>query len=247
MAAIDARSRVGELIASLSPADKLVALARVLHREGYDDHTTGHITCRQPDGTFLVNPFELSWDEIRSSDVMRMDADGHLLEGKHTITPAITLHVELHKARKDLHVALHGHPRWSTVWACAHKVPPIYDQTSALAGRAVAVHGLYGGSVDAEENAREAIAGMGSADIALLPNHGVFVVASSVEEAYMRASTIEWRSHRAWQVETLGGGIPLRDEVVDSLAAYVDQHLHSFPTFEAMIRGELRRDPLMFD
>lgn len=247
MAAIDERSAVGQLLASLSPQDKLVALARVLYREGYDDHTTGHITYRQPDGTFLVNPFELSWDELRSSDVMRMDSDGHTLEGRHTVTPAITLHVELHRARTDLHVAVHGHPRWSTVWACAHRVPPIYDQTSAIAGRVVAVHGLYGGSVDQEANAREAIEGMDGADIALLPNHGVFVVASSIEQAYIRASTIEWRSHRAWQVETLGGGVPLRDHVVDSLSSYADDHLHQLPMFEAMIRGEMRRDPHMFD
>lgn len=246
MTVLDTQSRVGELLASLSPADKLVALARVLHREGYDDHTTGHITYRQPDGTFLVNPFELNWDELRSSDVMTMDAEGRALAGKHTVTPAITLHVELHRARHDLHVALHGHPRWATAWACAQRVPPVYDQTSALAGRHVAVYGEYGGSVDAVENARGAVAALGDSDIALLANHGVFVVASSIEQAYMRASTIEWRAHRAWQVEAIGGGVPLADEVVDSLASYVDVHLHRFPTFEAAIRAELRRDPEMF-
>ena len=48
MSAVAVDSAVGRLLASLEPADRLVALARVLHREGYDDHTTGHITFRQP-------------------------------------------------------------------------------------------------------------------------------------------------------------------------------------------------------
>lgn len=246
MSAIAAGSRVGQLLASLEPADRLVALARVLHREGYDDHTTGHITYRQPDGTFLVNPFELQWDELRSSDVLRMDAEGNQLDGPHTITPAITLHLELHRARPNLHVAVHGHPRWATAWACTHRVPPVYDQTSALAGRRVAVHQEYGGSVDAVANARSAVDGLAEADVALLGNHGVLVVAPSIEWAYMRASTIEWRARRAWQVEQIGGGVALADHVIDGLHAYVKEHIAEFPTFEGMIRAELRRDPDMF-
>ena len=246
MTAIDSRSRVGELLESLTPRDRLVALARVLHREGYDDHTTGHITYRQPDGTFLVNPFELSWEEIRSSDVMLMDDQGRRLDGPHTITPAITLHVEMHRARPGTEVVLHGHPRWATVWACARRVPPVYDQTSAAAGRHIALYGDYGGTVDAAENARAAVAAMGDSGMALLGNHGVFVTAHDVAEAYLRASTLEWRCHRAWQVDTLGGGVALEDHVVDSIADYVSAHLRFFPMFEAAIRAELRRDPEMF-
>ena len=38
----------------LTPAQELALLARMLYREGYDDHLAGHITYKQPDGTFLV-------------------------------------------------------------------------------------------------------------------------------------------------------------------------------------------------
>ena len=76
-------------------------LARTLWREGYDDHLAGHITSRQADGTLLVNPWGLTWDEVRASDVMRIDLDGNVLAGPWTVTPAITLHLELHKARDD--------------------------------------------------------------------------------------------------------------------------------------------------
>jgi len=240
------RSTVGELMSTLSQRDQLVALARTLYREGFNDHATGHITLRQPDGTFLVNPFELTWEELRSSDVLEMDEDGKQISGRHSITPAITLHVELHKARKDLHVALHGHPQWTTAWASALRIPPIYDQTSALAGNNVVLYDEYGGSVDAVEQARAAVRGLGAGHTALLAHHGVFVVAESVSHAYMWASTIEWRAKRAWQVEALGGVQPVEDSVVDSLHAFVLKHMELFPTFEAAIRAELGRDPDMF-
>ena len=50
----------------LSPQAELALLARVLFREGYDDHLAGHITYRQADETLFVNPFGLTWDEIRA-------------------------------------------------------------------------------------------------------------------------------------------------------------------------------------
>ena len=240
-------SNVGVLLNSLTPREQLVALARVLHREGYDDHTTGHVTYRQDDGTFLVNPLELTWAELTCSDVMVMDRDGNALEGRHTVTPAITLHTEMHRARPDTRVALHGHPRFATVWACAHRVPPIYDQTSAIAGSAVALYSEYDGTVEDVANARGAVEALGNHEIALLANHGVFVVADSILQAYFWASTLEWRARRAWEVEQIGGGMPLKDAVVSQLHAFVRANIHRLPQFEAAIRAEMRADPLMFN
>ena len=240
-------SNVGVLLNSLTPREQLVALARVLHREGYDDHTTGHITYRQDDDTFLVNPLELTWAELTCSDVMVMDRDGNALEGRHTVTPAITLHTEMHRARPNTRVALHGHPRFATVWACAHRVPPIYDQTSAIAGSDVAMYSEYDGTVEDVANARGAVEALGNHDLALLANHGVFVVADSILQAYFWASTLEWRARRAWEVEQIGGGVPLRDDVVAQLHAFVRSNIHRLPQFEAAIRAEMRADPLMFN
>src|SRR5215475_13180109 len=157
----------------LTAAQELALLARCLYAEGYNDHLAGHITYKQPDGTFLVNPFGLTWDEIRASDVMRMDADGNEVDGKWTITPAITLHVELHKARQDVTVAVHNHSRWGTIWADLGRVPEIYDQTSAFYHGEVAIYDEYWGAVDDATNAGAAVEAIGDANVGLLANHGV--------------------------------------------------------------------------
>jgi ribulose-5-phosphate 4-epimerase/fuculose-1-phosphate aldolase len=231
---------------TLTPAQELALLARMLHREGYDDHLAGHITYKQPDGTFLVNPFGLTWDELRASDVMRMDADGKLLGGPWTITPAITLHVELHRARHDVGVAVHNHPRWSTIYADLQRAPEVYDQTSATYSGDVALFDDYSGSVDQLENARAAVEAIGTADVALLANHGILVLAQNPAMAFLRASSFEWRCRQAWHVEAVGKGVPLRPEVQQSFGAYfVD---NPFPgLFEAMARRELRSDPSVLD
>lgn len=237
---------LGPAVPELTPAQELALLARMLFHEGYDDHLAGHITMRQPDGTFLVNPFGLTWDELRASDVMRMDADGNRLDGPWTITPAITLHVELHHARQDVGVAIHNHPRWGTLWADLHRVPEVYDQTGAQFPGEVALFDDYTGSVDQVDNARAAVAAMGTADVALLANHGVMVLAPDPAMAYLWAASFEWRCRQAWHLEAMGGGQPMRPDVVTSFGSYFRSG--PFPgLWEAMVRRELRRDSSVLD
>ncbi len=141
----------------LSPQAEVALLCRMLFREGYDDHLAGHITYRQPDGTLLVNPFALTWDEVKASDIMRIDMDGNVLDGPWSVTPAITLHVELHRARHDVGVAVHNHPRWGTIWADLCRVPPVYDQTGAMVADDPAIDSEYGGPVDGTDNAKACV------------------------------------------------------------------------------------------
>lgn len=62
----------------------MALLCRVLFQEGYNDHIAGHVTYRQDDGTMLVNPWELAWDEVCASDILTIDANGKVLDGRST-------------------------------------------------------------------------------------------------------------------------------------------------------------------
>ncbi len=86
---------------------------------------------------------------------------------------------------------------------------------------------------------------MGSADMALLANHGVFVTAGSIRAAHQRAVALEHRSRRAWQVEALGGGRELPDPARSFFRESDGEGFIGF--FEAMARQELRADPTLLD
>lgn len=226
----------------LSPEQELALLARCLFAEGFDDHLAGHITYRQPDGTFLVNPFGMTWDEVRASDMARMDADGNQLDGPWPISPAVQLHVELHRERDDVGIAVHNHCRWSTLWADVGRPPPIYDQTGAMYHGEVAVYQEYWGPVDDARNARSAVEAMGKADIALLGNHGVLVLGRDVEQVYLRAASFEWRCRQAWLIEAIGGAEPMHPEAAANYGGFFAKNNFT-GLFPAMARRELRRDP----
>jgi L-fuculose-phosphate aldolase len=234
----------------LSPRQELALLARTLHREGYDDHLAGHISYRQPDGTLLVNPFGLTWDEIRAGDVVRIDIDGKVLDGVWTVSPAIELHLALHRARDDVRVAVHNHPVWGTVWADLHEVPPVLDQSGALVAGELVLYETYEGTVNERANAEAVIAGIGDARMALLANHGVLVAGKDVAQAHHRCVVLEWRCRQASRARASSadgkGGVPLERDQYEATAGFFD-HI-SFPgLWEAMVRRELRADPAVLD
>ena len=234
----------------VTPQQELALLARMLHAEGYDDHLAGHITCRQPDGTFLVNPLGLSWDELGASDVATMDAEGNQIGGPWIISPAVQLHVVLHQHRPKAGVVIHNHPRWGTLWADSHRIPPIYDQTSAMYGGKIAIDTSYEGPVDQTANALDVVEAMGGADVALMVNHGVLVIGRDVREAYLRAAVLEWRSRQAWHVEALGSGVPMQEDSATAFGSMIAASVAkgNFDNwFAAAARRVIRQDPAVLD
>ena len=234
------------LLPPLTPHQSVALLCRVLSREGYNDHIAGHITVRQDDGTYLANPWELTWSEVTASDIVRLDQQGKVIEGEWNITPAINLHMDLHAARHDVGVVIHNHPRWGSVWSASGRIPPVYDQTSALVDTDPVLYNEYQGTVEDSDRGRAVVEALGTQKWALLANHGVLVVANGIRQAHLRAITLEWRSRLAWHVEALGGGTALPASVVSSTGGRTDANGFPF-LWEAMAREEIRRDPRVLE
>jgi len=234
------------------PCQELALLARMLHREGYRDYHGGHLSYRQDDGSLLVTPWELMWDEVRASDVLRVDLEGRVLEGQGTPNPALALHYEPHRARQDVVVAIHNHPTYATVWSILRTVPPIYEQFGAFAYDDVVVYDDYEDSVaeDGGSVARKNIEALGGSSAALLANHGVFVVGGSIERALLRAVVLERRCEVAWRTEVLGAAraTPLPQSAAKRLTTLFEDTWGRWPHFyDAMVRRELRADASVLD
>lgn len=234
------------LLPTLSPQQELALLCRALHREGYDEHIAGHITIAEPDGTFLVNPWELAWDELTASDIIRVDSQGQVIDGDWNVTPAIGLHLAVHRQRHDLRVVIHNHSRWGSVWAASGRIPPVYDQTSGQVDEDPRLYDEYAGTVDGATEAKAAAEALGNGKWALLKNHGVFIVAKDVRQAHLRAITLEHRCRLAWEVEALGSGQPITDRASLRVVSMSDELGMPF-LWEAMARREIRRDPGVLD
>jgi L-ribulose-5-phosphate 4-epimerase len=236
-----------KLIPDLSPTEELVVLARALWREGYNDHLAGHITVALGDGTLLCNPWLITWDELRPSQVLRIDIDGGVVEGDWPVPLGIPLHLEMHKLRSDITWAVHNHPLFGTVWADMGEIPPAMDQSSALGGGGLALVNEYEGPVNDPASARRAVEQMGTACNALLAGHGVFVLGGSARAVHQRAVALEQRCQRAWHVRAAGSTAPspLPQTFLNVMAASDGEGFIGF--WEAAVRAVLRADPHLLD
>ena len=233
------------LLPTLSARSSLALLCQVLYREGYNDHIAGHISWRQADDTLLANPWELAWDELGQEDILTLDAQGRVLSGGWNITPAINLHTEIYSRRPDVNVIIHNHSRYGTLWANAGRAPEIYDQTSAQVDGLLPVLDEYNAPVNDKSEGARCAELLGDHKWALLANHGVLVVGNSIEQAYLRAATLEWRSRVAFEVELVGGGSPLPEKVASVVGGMIDGN--GFPFYwEASARRVLREHPDLF-
>jgi ribulose-5-phosphate 4-epimerase/fuculose-1-phosphate aldolase len=246
MRALAPVQRKRPLLPELNPRAELALLCRLLFEEGYDDHIAGHISLRQADGTLLINPWELSWDELRASDILRLDSEGRVIEGDWNVTPAVNLHLEVYSRRPDVSVVIHNHSRFGTVWANAQRIPPVYDQTSAQVNGELPLYDEYNSAVSNAREGADCAEALGQAKWVLLANHGVLVVARDIRQAHLRALTLEWRCRQAWMVEALGGGRPIREEVVDQVGGMIDGNGFPF-LWEAMARRAIRQDKSVLD
>jgi ribulose-5-phosphate 4-epimerase/fuculose-1-phosphate aldolase len=226
-----------------SPRQELALLVRILAWLGYDDKLAGHVSLRdRDDETLLVTPLGIFWREVCARDLLRVDGDGKLVEGEGRVNPTIIFHVELHRARPDIRVALHNHPPFGSIWAAAGELPPLLDQTGANGGGRAVIYREYEGAVIDRRVAAELARAYGSADMAILAQHGTLVTGNSVAQVLVRALSFEWRCRKAWEVACMGKtGTPLPEATAESLAQYADEYGELL--LEAYGREQIARDP----
>jgi ribulose-5-phosphate 4-epimerase/fuculose-1-phosphate aldolase len=180
----------------------LAAAYRLIAYHGWDDLIFTHLSARipGPDHHFLLNPYNLMFEEVTASSLVKVDMNGLPVEPTPFITnPAgFTIHSAIHMAREDAQAVIHLHtPHGQAVSAHGEGLLPI-TQTAMLIRDEVAYHDYEGVAVDLDERER-IIADLGSKCAMLLRNHGTLAVGESVGEAFIRIYFLE----RACQAQIL--------------------------------------------
>ena len=161
-----------------------------------------HITARVPgtDDQFLINEFGLGYDEVKASNLVKIDLDGNVLEeGARRINVAgYIIHSAVHGARHDVQCVMHTHtPYGMAVSALEEGLLPLQQDTYRFHER-VAYHEFEGLAVDTDERER-LVTDLGDKDAMIMRNHGLLTVGRTVAEAW----TLMWELERACQVQVL--------------------------------------------
>jgi ribulose-5-phosphate 4-epimerase/fuculose-1-phosphate aldolase len=172
----------------------LAAAYRLVAHYGWDDLIYTHLSARipGPEHHFLLNPYNLMFEEVTASSLVKVDMTGNAVEPTPFITNAagFTIHSALHMAREDAHAVIHLHtPNGQAVSAQGDGLMPL-TQTAMLIRDDVAYHDYEGVALDLDERER-IIADIGDKNAMILRNHGTLALGETVGEAFVRIYYLE--------------------------------------------------------
>jgi ribulose-5-phosphate 4-epimerase/fuculose-1-phosphate aldolase len=230
--------------------ERLTAALRLFGKFGFEEGVAGHITARDPELTdhFWVNPFGMSFKHIRVSDLILVDHEGKVVEGRYPVNEAaFAIHSQVHRARPDVVAAAHSHSvHGRAVSALGQLLEPITQDVCAFYEDHALFDDYTGVVTDLEEGRRIATA-LGSGKAVILRNHGLLTVGDTVDAAAWWFITME----RSCQVQLLakaaGTVVPITPENAKLTHDQIGNDLVGWVNYQPLYDQITREQPDLFE
>src|SRR5436190_11097404 len=229
---------------------RLAAAFRLFGQFGFDEGVAGHITARDPEllDHFWVNPFGMSFKQIRVKDLILVNDTGDVVQGTWPVNQAaFAIHSQVHAARTDVVAAAHAHSLNGKAWSSLRRpLDPLTQDSCAFYGDHEVFDDFTGVVLDVEEGKRIAHA-LGGSKAVILSNHGLLTVGHTVDEAAWWFITME-RSCQAQLLASAAGDPVLIDPDMAKLtASQVGSHISGYLSFQPLYEKIVREQPDLLD
>ena len=197
----------------------LAAAYRLAALNGWDDTVYTHFSAIVPGepGVYLINAFGLGFDEVRASNLVKVDVAGRVIDGSgRPVNPTgFTIHGAIHAARPDVACVMHLHTEAGVALSMLDEgLLPSSQWACRLAGR-LGSHAFEGLALGQDEQ-RRLVANLGSLDGLVLRHHGTLTVGRTVAEAWMLMYLLEKAARsQLLAMAATGGRLPV---LADDLA-----------------------------
>jgi L-fuculose-phosphate aldolase len=185
------------------PRFRIAAARRMLAREGCESMVAGHVSQRSPTApdAFWISPFEY-FDETLPERVIEVGFDLTVRTGTWEASPAIQFHAAIYAERADVGAVVHTHSQYISALVTRQEPVRAYNITAALFAGSQTLY-LEDG-LRPPVDGKSIAAALADNDALLISNHGVIIVAPTLEEATVRAVLIEQAAR--FQLEVTGAG-----------------------------------------
>lgn len=229
---------------------KLAAAFRLFGKFGFDEGVAGHITVRDPEHTdhFWVNPFGVSFKQIKVSDLILVNHDGEIVEGSGMLNgAAFAIHSQIHKHLPHVTAAAHSHSVYGKAWASLGRpLDPITQDSCAFYDDHVVFNEFNGVVLDLDEGKKIATQ-LGKKKAAILQNHGLLTVGNTVDEAAWWYITMERTCQAQLMAEAAGKPILISDEVARGTHKNVGSTAAGVFSFKPLYDVITAEQPDLFD
>ncbi|MBN3858485.1 class II aldolase/adducin family protein [Paraburkholderia sp. Ac-20340] len=202
----------------------LAAAYRLIALHGWDDLIYTHVSAAIPGepGRFLINPFGLAFDEVRASNLVKIDTEGRIVgNSEHPVNATgFALHAAVHLARPDAVCVMHLHNTAGIAVSIQRDgLLPASQHALRFYGQ-LAWHDYEGLAFSPAEGTR-LTANLGDKPAMLLRNHGTLTTGRTVAEAFVLMATLIKACEI--QLQAQAGGVPLVTPPPDICARTAEQ------------------------
>jgi L-fuculose-phosphate aldolase len=188
---------------------EIVRVAHNLHQRrlicGYD----GNISYRIAENEYLITKSWSSLGFLTEEDVVKIDRDGNVLEGKFRSTGEFRLHMVAYRERPDIYCVVHAHPIYATVWASGDRSIPafILPEIGVVFGEDLPIAPY--GATGTPEIAESIASSIRTRDAVLMARHGAVTVSNkgpdvALLDAYNKMEKVEYAAEVLYLLEGRG-------------------------------------------
>ncbi len=162
-----------------------------LPKNGLVTWTSGNVSGRDREtGYVIIKPSGVLFEDLTPADLIVVDLDGGLIEGKLKPSVDTATHLYVYRHRPDVGGIVHTHSPYATAFAALGCPIPVY--LTAMAdefGEPIPV-GAYA-QIGGEAIGAEIVRAIGDSPAILMKNHGVFTVGPTPTAATKAAVMVE--------------------------------------------------------
>ncbi|NCZ76064.1 MAG: aldolase [Betaproteobacteria bacterium] len=227
--------------------EDLAAALRWSAHLGLNEGVCNHYSYAWQPDRFLINPQGLHWTEVCASDILLIDGEGRLIEGKHPIEPtAFFIHAWIHKLNPQAKAVLHTHMPYATALSLVEGGRLAWCNQNALRfWNRVAYDELYNGVALDDAEGQRIARSLSGKDVVFMASHGVTVVGQSLAWAFDDLYYLERACMHQVLATQVAAGRALRlipEAICEATAAQIAGERQQSDLFFASIKRLLDRD-----
>lgn len=180
------------------------------------DRSTGYI---------VIKPSGINYETMTPEDMVVVDLDGNVIEGKLSPSSDLPTHIELYKAFSDIGGVTHTHSNWATIFSQAGISIPALGTTHADAfyGSVPVTRRLTEQEINGEyekETGRVIVETFNKLDPESIPavlvnSHGPFTWGKDASKSVENAIILEEVAMMAWHTLMLNNKVDFQQELLD--------------------------------
>lgn len=198
----------------LSLRKEIIAQCRWMNANGLNQGTSGNISVRFRD-RMLITPSAVAYEALEPDMIASMPLDGERGHWDGPLKPSTEwrFHLDILRARQDVSAVVHTHATYCTVLSIARRpIPACHYMIAAFGGTDVRIADYH--TYGTAELAAAVLRAMEGRNAALMANHGMVAVGSSLGKAMWTAVELETIAKQYYHALLIGGPVILSDEAI---------------------------------